>query len=98
MARLAQLDRELEGAGGTDRDHEAKAILSGLGFKATDFSRNMSKFSGGWIMRAELARLLFRNPDVLLLDEPTNHLDLEANPLVREVSCRISGRCGHHLP
>ena len=39
----------------------------------------MSEFSGGWIMRAELARLLFRRPDLLLLDEPTNHLDLEAN-------------------
>ena len=79
MDRLAQLDAELEAAGGNDRDHEAKAILSGLGFKETDFSRGLREFSGGWIMRAELARLLFRNPDVLLLDEPTNHLDLEAN-------------------
>ena len=79
MDRLARLDGELEAAGGADRDHEAKAILSGLGFKESDFSRGMLEFSGGWIMRAELARLLFRNPDVLLLDEPTNHLDLEAN-------------------
>ena len=79
MDRLARLDEELEAAGGADRDHEAKAILSGLGFKDSDFSRGMLEFSGGWIMRAELARLLFRNPDVLLLDEPTNHLDLEAN-------------------
>ncbi len=79
MNRLSQLDGELEAAGGADRDHEAKAILSGLGFKDRDFSRDMREFSGGWIMRAELARLLFRNPDVLLLDEPTNHLDLEAN-------------------
>ena len=76
---LARLDEDLEAAGGVDRDHEAKAILSGLGFKETDFSRAMSEFSGGWIMRAELARLLFRKPDLLLLDEPTNHLDLEAN-------------------
>ena len=79
MGQLSRLDEELEAAGGDDRDYEAKAILSGLGFKSSDFSRGMNEFSGGWIMRAELARLLFRNPDLLLLDEPTNHLDLEAN-------------------
>ena len=79
MDLLSRLDVELEAAGGADRDHEAKAILSGLGFKEHDFSRAIGEFSGGWIMRAELARLLFRNPDLLLLDEPTNHLDLEAN-------------------
>ena len=79
MEELATLELKLDAAGGDDRDHEAKAILSGLGFKDSDFTRDMTEFSGGWIMRAELARLLFRNPDVLLLDEPTNHLDLEAN-------------------
>jgi ATP-binding cassette subfamily F protein 3 len=34
--------------------------------------------SGGWIMRAHLARLLAMEPDLLMLDEPTNHLDLES--------------------
>ncbi len=76
---LGQLDKQLEAAGGGDRDHEAKTILSGLGFKQGDFLRPMDEFSGGWAMRAGLARLLFTQPDILLLDEPTNHLDLEAN-------------------
>ena len=79
LQRLGRLDAALEAAGGDDRDYEAKAILSGLGFKQSDFSRSISEFSGGWAMRAALARLLFRQPDMLLLDEPTNHLDLEAN-------------------
>ena len=79
LERLGKLDMELEAAGGNDREHEAKAVLSGLGFKQADFLRPMSEFSGGWVMRASLARILFRKPNLLLLDEPTNHLDLDAN-------------------
>ena len=79
LQKLGQLDTALEAAGGGDRDHEAKAILSGLGFKQDDFLRPMGEFSGGWLMRAGLARMLFKKPDLLLLDEPTNHLDLDAN-------------------
>ena len=79
LERLGKLDMELEAAGGNDREHEAKAVLSGLGFKQADFLRPMSEFSGGWVMRAGLARILFRKPNLLLLDEPTNHLDLDAN-------------------
>ena len=79
MQRLSQLDTALEAAGRGDREHEAEAILSGLGFKQGDFLRPMGEFSGGWAMRAGLARMLFREPSLLLLDEPTNHLDLDAN-------------------
>jgi len=57
---------------------KAKQILHGLAFRETDHDRPLQTMSGGWVMRAHLARLLVQEPDLLLLDEPTNHLDLEA--------------------
>ena len=59
-------------------DEDIEKTLLGLGFKRSDFDQPTNKFSGGWRMRIELAKLLLKNPDVLLLDEPTNHLDIES--------------------
>lgn len=50
--------------------------LKGLGFLEEELGKSLNSFSGGWKMRAELARILVNQPEVLLLDEPTNHLDI----------------------
>ena len=67
-----------ESAGGARLIAKGRQILSGLSFKDNDFDRPARELSGGWIMRAHLARLLVMEPDLLMLDEPTNHLDLDS--------------------
>ena len=78
MAEYGRIQERFEAGGGYSVESEAKRILGGLGFSTEDMDRRTEDFSGGWLMRIALAKLLLANPDLLMLDEPTNHLDLES--------------------
>ncbi|MCF6174690.1 MAG: ABC-F family ATP-binding cassette domain-containing protein [Victivallaceae bacterium] len=78
LDRQGRLQSEFEHLGGYRIRSDAATALSGLGFHVDDFTRPISSFSGGWQMRAALARTLIANPDILLLDEPSNYLDIPA--------------------
>ncbi len=77
LAEYGALRERFERQGGYTLEADARAVLTGLGFREADLTRMAEEFSGGWLMRLALAKLLLASPDVLLLDEPTNHLDLE---------------------
>ena len=70
---------------------QIERILFGLGFVKADLDREVKEFSGGWIMRLLLAKLLLRQPALLLLDEPTNHLDLDSLTWMEEFLQQYQG-------
>lgn len=78
LEKQGRLQHEFEHLGGYRMRSEASAALSGLGFHTDHFTRPLNSFSGGWQMRAALARVLISEPDILLLDEPSNYLDIPA--------------------
>jgi ATP-binding cassette subfamily F protein 3 len=63
--------QKLEGA-----TYLCEKMLMGLGFAKADFHRKITEFSGGYMLRLHLAKLLVEAPDLMLLDEPTNYLDI----------------------
>ena len=74
--RQAHLLEAMEDRGGWDYPREIDTVLTKLGFNATRRRQPIDELSGGWRIRASLARILLEKPDVLLLDEPTNFLDV----------------------
>jgi ATP-binding cassette subfamily F protein 3 len=76
LDELSELNHDFQLIDGFQWEEKITTTLSGLGFSDEELHRSLDTFSGGWKMRAELARILVNEPDILLLDEPTNHLDI----------------------
>ena len=84
IERQGELQHQLEGHDVYTIRARVEKVLLGLGFKQTDMEAPVTSFSGGWVMRLMLAKMLLVSPSLLLLDEPTNHLDLESLTWVEE--------------
>ena len=76
LDELSELNHDFQLIDGFQWEEKITTTLSGLGFSDEELHRSLDTFSGGWKMRADLARILVNEPDILLLDEPTNHLDI----------------------
>ncbi|MGF1671298.1 MAG: ABC-F family ATP-binding cassette domain-containing protein, partial [Balneolaceae bacterium] len=78
LKEFGEIQHKLENLGAYSLQSEIERVLKGLGFNDEDFTRPTTEFSGGWLMRIALAKLLLKRPTYLMLDEPTNHLDIES--------------------
>lgn len=78
FSRPSVLEETLLGLPEIEKDQvwQAEKILSGLGFSAEDMQLSPERFSGGYQVRINLAKVLLSAPDLLLLDEPNNYLDI----------------------
>jgi len=76
--RYGELEDTVLRFDGYGLESRAGKILEGLGIPVAVHREPLSALSGGFKLRALLAKTLAAEPDVLFLDEPTNHLDILA--------------------
>lgn len=89
LTALTLLTRDVEGV--LD-EGEIRGLLASLGLSgrvASDVP--LGKLSGGQLVRVEMARVLWRRPQLLVLDEVTTHLDYETVVALRAVLRRWEG-------
>ncbi|MEZ5260406.1 MAG: ATP-binding cassette domain-containing protein [Acidimicrobiales bacterium] len=91
LREYGEAQSRFEQLGGDAVGAEAQRILAGLGFTDDAVHRPLRELSGGWQMRAALARLMLDKPDVLVLDEPTNHLDTDSVSWLEATLAAYSG-------
>ena len=91
LDELSELNHRFQVLEGYQWEEKIKATLEGLGFSIEDQQKMIAQCSGGWKMRAELARILVNTPDILLLDEPTNHLDILSISWLEQYLQRFEG-------
>jgi len=91
MEQVGILQGKVERSGAYTLQSDIEKILMGLGFTEEDFNRSTTEFSGGWLMRIALGKLLLKKPMYLLLDEPTNHLDIESLRWLEQFMMKYEG-------
>jgi len=84
LLRQGEIQHRLDGSDIYSMQAKIEKVLLGLGFRQEDMQKPASAFSGGWLVRLKLAKMLLEEPSLLLLDEPTNHLDLDSLTWVEE--------------
>ena len=89
LAKVSELQHELEINGGWEIETNARIVLDKLGIY--DTSAKMKTLSGGQRKRVALAHELIFKPDILILDEPTNHLDADTIEWLETYLARYAG-------
>ncbi len=90
-ARYSDLEDIVLRFDGYSLESRSGAILEGLGIPTEVHDQPLSVLSGGFKLRALLAKVLASEPDQLFLDEPTNHLDILAIKWLEEFLAEYRG-------